>query len=124
MDTKENRAHPRFDEKDVIRIAIATAPEDTDLSGRGFFTLSHDLSVGGLSFSAHVAPAVGTTLKLTVAFSSPPRSVKDLVGRVAWVQKVPNGARYIVGVDLSESPGPSLAEWKSVITRRIVTNRP
>jgi hypothetical protein len=119
IDVKEQRAYPRFSERDVIGVTVVSDPDDSGLAGRTFFGLSRDLSEGGLSFSAHIAPSVDTILKLTVVFSAPARSIKGLLGRVAWVQKIPHGDRHIVGVDLSGSPEDALSKWKKAIAKRL-----
>jgi hypothetical protein len=115
---KDQRVYPRFDERDVIGITVVSDPEDSGLAGQTFFGLSRDLSEGGLSFSAHIGPSVDTILKLTVAFSAPARSIKGLLGRVAWVQKIPHGNRHIIGVDLSESSDDCLAKWRENMEER------
>jgi len=117
----DNRADPRFEEKDIVNITVSAASEGTGLLERTFFGLTRDLSASGLSFSVQTPPTVGATLKLTVVFFSPQRSVKGLTGRVAWVQRVPAGGRHVVGVDLSESAMPRLIEWKRAIGKRIVS---
>jgi len=118
---KENRADPRFEEKDIVNITVSAVSQGTGLLERSFFALTRDLSAAGLSFSVQTPPEVGARLKLTVVFFSPQRSVKGLTGRVAWIQRVPTGGRHVVGVDLSESAMPRLVEWKRAIGKRIVT---
>ena len=61
---------------------------------------------------------MGILLKLMVMFSAASRSVKGLVGRVAWVEKERRGRRYAVGVDLIESPPSALLEWQKLVAEK------
>lgn len=116
---QENRVHPRFKEKGIISIKIVSAPEQADLEGATFFSLSGDVSSGGLSFSSHIAPSVGTMLDIRAVFSEPNQTIGGLTGRVAWIKKIPNGTRFMVGVDLKKSDPARFFKWKKIIGERI-----
>ena len=119
MASKENRTEPRFDEKTIIKVVVADTGDDSKWANKTFFTLTTDISAGGLAISTHTAPDIGTILKIKVAFSDPPQSVENLIGRVTWVQKIPQGAQFIVGIDLSQSAEPNLIAWQNIITERL-----
>jgi hypothetical protein len=119
---REQRIHPRFENRDIINITIQDEADNPGLRGLTFGSLTSDISKGGLAFSSHVPIVVGMRLTLTVAFSPPYRPIKNLVGQVAWVRNIPHGAQQMVGIDLSESPAAVLAEWKSIINQKIVSS--
>ena len=117
---KELRKSPRVQDRNIVSVTIGGAPDASGLSGEQFFCFSEDISVCGLSFSAHTAPPVGAMLKLNVAFSTPRRSVTNLVGRVTWVQQIPCAARHVIGVDLSGSSTTALEKWHKIVVERIL----
>ncbi len=117
----EQRSEPRFDDRSIASIRIRRTAGTAGLSQASLFCFTRDISAAGLSFSAHFPPAVGAKLHLSVAFLSPVRTAKSLTGRVAWVQRVPNGTQHIVGVDLSESDPASLNNWKKLVSERIAS---
>ena len=117
----EQRTVPRFDDKSIVSIRVRRSPGSAELSEHTLFCFTKDISVAGLSFTAHFPPAIGAKLKLTVAFASPARSAKDLTGRVAWVRRIPNGTQHVVGVDLSESDSKVLNNWKKLVAERLVS---
>ena len=116
---KENRSQPRLKEMDIIRVTVVPPSKEAEAAGRRtVFSVSRDISVGGLSFSILTPPAVGARLNLRVIFSSTLRTVTNLVGRVVWVDKAEEGRRYKVGTDLSETSAPALAQWKKAVAWR------
>jgi hypothetical protein len=116
---KENRSQPRLKEMEIIRVTVVPPSKEAEVAGRRtVFSVSKDVSIGGLSFSILTPPEVGARLNLRVIFSSTLRTVTNLVGRVVWAKKAEDGRRYKVGVDLSESPAPALAQWKKAVARR------
>lgn len=117
--TTEMRAKPRFDDKNIVGIKIRRGPGTADLSQHTLFCFTRDISAGGLSFTAHYPPAVGTKLHISVSFAAPLRTAKGLVGRVAWVQRVPNGTQHVVGVDMSETDLENMETWKKLVAERV-----
>lgn len=116
----DQRNHPRFEERNIVTIKeLAT---DSQSSGPTFSSLTTSLSGGGLAFSTYTRFTAGAKLHLSVTFAQPVKTIKGLAGRVAWVQPVPHGAQYIVGVDLSESPVRLLKEWKTIIHTKIAAS--
>lgn len=117
----ECRCASRSDESDIICITIDEAKDGDDIEKRSFFTYSQNISIKGLSFTTHRQLAAGTKLKLTVAFSSPSTSVRNLAGRVAWASQIPHSAIYVIGIDLSESDDAVLGQWQKTLLQRILS---
>ena len=117
----EQRSKPRFDDKSIVSIKARRSSGDARLSQFTLFCFTRDISVAGLSFTAHFPLAVGTKLNLTVAFSNPTRSAKNITGTIAWVKRVPNGTQHVMGVDLSASEPESLNNWKKLVSERVTS---
>ena len=109
---KEIRSARRVSASDILKITTTSVPS------MQIVCFSKDASASGLSFSAHFAVKAGDEIGLTVTFSSPSFTVGGLVGRVAWVKRVPHSALRVAGVDLSGSPADALKEWREALARR------
>lgn len=118
----EQRAGPRFDDKSIVSIKINRSPGAKELSQLTLFCFTRDISVAGLSFTAHFPPAVGSKLNMSVAFASPIRNAKNLTGKVVWVKRIPNGTQHVVGVDLGDSDPDSLKTWKNLVAERVIAS--
>lgn len=119
--TAEQRTRPRFDDKSIVGIKIRRGSGTSELSQQTLFCFSRDISAGGLSFTAHFPPALGAKLRISVAFTSPLRTAKNLTGKVTWVQRIPNGTQHVVGVDLSDTDLESLNNWKKLVAERVTS---
>ncbi|MEI6971916.1 MAG: PilZ domain-containing protein [bacterium] len=133
--TVEHRVEKRIDDRRTLKIQIGQVAAETSprqrirvanlwnegtQSNRPFTVqcFTRDISAGGLSFSVHFRPSVGTVLSLSVIFHAPKRVANNLIGRVAWVKQIPNSAQHVVGVDLRRSDSDSLDRWKALVAER------
>lgn len=64
-------------------------------------SLSCDYSVGGIRLRAHNFIPLKT--KLFLDFVAPKEALKQVVGQVVWVQRLPHGETYQVGVEFEPS---------------------
>ncbi len=63
--------------------------------------LSCDLSSGGIRFRAQEFIALHSELFLEIPL--PTRDILQVAGKVAWVQRIPHGEMYQVGVEFTEA---------------------
>ncbi|MEI6808814.1 MAG: PilZ domain-containing protein [bacterium] len=117
----EKRTRHRFDDKNIVNIKVKRSAETVELSQQTLFCFSRDISACGLSFTAHFPPVVGAVLNLSVAFTTPLRTARNLTGRVMWVQRIPNGTQHVVGVDLSDTDLENLNNWKKLVIERVTS---
>lgn len=67
--------------------------------------LACDLSAGGVRFRAQEFIPLNTELFLQIPL--PTRNLLQVKGRVAWVQRVPHGETYQVGVEFQNATAGS-----------------
>jgi hypothetical protein len=118
MQTK--RAFPRLKERDNVAVTVLCAAGSPELEGRTFFCTTDDISGGGLRFSNHTRIPEGSTLELRVTCSHPLRAFRH-IGRVAWVNEVPEDRPYAEGVQFTGTPLATLIAWKDGLAKRMTT---
>ena len=88
----KRRRHPRAG----LRIPVSYASENQTRS-----TLTLDLGGGGLRLLAHEFVPVRTRLRLEFSLGQATEPIVA-VGRTVWVQRIPYGEQYQVGVEFLE----------------------
>lgn len=97
---KERRRDPRAKEENKVILTLipeGTAPEPKQT----YYSLTNDISMGGIRFLTDAPLAVGACVKLEITLSKSHRSIQA-VARVRWVKDLFGKDVYDMGLEFEE----------------------
>ncbi|MCD9459425.1 PilZ domain-containing protein [Marinibactrum halimedae] len=114
----EKRSEMRIDATETVYLELTSASYDGKDPARISITESIDISANGLRATTKEPLSQGRLLQIVVQSRESSQRLK-LVAEVKWCTALLQNSHYEVGLEVLESDGTDVAEWKSWVANRL-----